>query len=207
MSDEEGRKEEGEGRSEQLAGGGEQLGERRPNANYKLSNTNSQDGLHFYYNRERRLENSSEAVKGLYSGNKQMRFSLFGPLLADKPRRVLFVIVVFMCAGILALYFFGYFDTVYLLDGNKIDITATAFENNAIIIVKKTADKKDAYSGAVDIAVAPAESDNLNIFYHRVFFSMEKEEEYRFAVPFDDAELLMVLQNEKESLKLKIKPD
>ena len=184
----------------------------RPNSKYKLSynSNNSDTGLNFRYNRERRLESAPETVKGLYKSNNQNRFSLLGPLLADKPRRMLFVIIILLSLSILALSIFGYFDTVYSLDGNRIDITAAGFEGTTIIILRKTVQNKDAYSGAVDIAVSPAiqtAEDNINIFSHRVFFSMESEEVYRFAAPFDSKEILMVIQNEKESVRLKIKPN
>ena len=171
--------------------------EKRPNANYNLSNQNStkneKEGLVFYYNREKRLENSPEAVKKLYRNEKPVRFSLFGPLVADRPRRVLFVIIVLMCGGILTLLFTGYFDITHELDGNKIEISSVSYEGNTIITLKKTAQKKDAYTGAVDIAIAPEDSDLTNIFYHRIFFSLENIESYKFVAPYDTPELLMVI--------------
>ena len=115
-----------------------------------------------------------------------------------------------MCLGILALSFFGYFDTTYILDGNKIEITATGFEENTYIVLKKTAKNSNAYTGAVDIAVTAviqSEEEQLPVFYHRVFFTLEKEEVYRFAVGSNAPELLIVLHSEKDSLNFRFKPE
>ena len=192
---------------------------RRPNQNYNLSRDSCEappEGLTFYYNRERRLANAPESVQNLYKEQKRTRFGLFSVLVADRPRRFLFMMIVLLCAVILVLSLSGYLDTSYTLGGNKLEINGTLFEGSTIILLKKKAEKSNAYSGAVDIAVsvpmllqddvsAPLEED-YPVFYHRVFFSMDKEETYRFAVPFDQGELLMVLQSEKKTLQLKLIP-
>jgi len=186
----------------------------RPNAKYSLSNPDgklkSGEKLTFYYDRERRLENAPESVKKHYNNEQPVRFGLLQSLIADKPRRFLLIVIVLMCVGILALSFFGYFDTSYILDGNQINITATGYEGTTIVVLRKTVKNKDAYSGAVDMAVSVVvlpEQDQYPVFYHRVFFTMENEEVYRFAVPFEAAELLLVVQNEKNTLNIKFKPE
>jgi len=198
---------------------------KRPNAKYKLSpdkrneaaagsfrgegsgSVNTQD-IPFYYSRGRRLEKAPEAVRSLYYDNKPVRFGLFHSLIADRPRRFLFAMIILLCVAILLLSIFGYFDTSYLLDGNKIDAAAASYEGSSIIIINKTVRNKNAYSGNVDIGVSPAvgEEDAYSIFTHRVFFSAEKEEVFRFAVPYDNPELLIVLQNEKNIVQIKINP-
>jgi hypothetical protein len=191
----------------------EELNGKRPNARYELSNRGGSrtpdEGLTFHYNRERRLENAPDAVKNLYKEQKSNRISLFGPLVADKPRRVLFAIIILMSAVILGFTIFGFFDTSYTLGGNRIDITAAGFEDTAIVVLRKTG-KKGAYYGAVDIAVSPviqSSEEQYPVFYHRVFFSLADEEVYRFVVPFDNSELLMVLQSERETLQIRFKPE
>ncbi|MCL2185068.1 MAG: hypothetical protein FWB86_04325 [Treponema sp.] len=191
---------------------------KRPNAKYKLSNPDNtaktEDGLVFYYNRERRLENAPEAVKTFYKNqNTNSNFNLFGPLLADKPRKMLFFSIIFLCAVILILSFFDFFNNDFILDKNKIEITAAAYEESTIVVLKKNRKKDDAYSGAVDIAVTPflqpkfpEQEDQLPVFTHRIFFTLENEEVYRFAVPFASDEMIMLLQNEINSLQLKFKP-
>ncbi|MDR1837217.1 MAG: hypothetical protein LBQ89_06110 [Treponema sp.] len=186
----------------------------RPNANYKLSKpdgyTPTEEELNFYYSRERRLAKAPQSVKDLYTGKKQNRFNLLRPLIADKPRAILFFTIVVICLAILLLSILGYFDKSFSFDGNKLEISGIRYEEITIVMVKKTVKSRTAYSGAVDIAVSPVvqnPDDQYPVFYHRIFFSLEPEEEYSFTVPFDDAELAMVLHSEKSALKITIKPN
>jgi len=184
---------------------------KRPNANYQLSKPDgavSSEGLTFYYNRERRLEKNPELRK-LYQDDKKGKFGLLGVLIADRPRRFLFVIIILMCLATFVFLVFGYLDTSYKINGNKIEVTAAIFENSTIIVLTKIAENANSYTGSIDIAVSPvihSPDEELNIFSHRIFFSLEKEETYRFAVPFDSGELLLVLQSENSELRVVLKP-
>lgn len=187
---------------------------RRPNAKYKLSKPDNavnikEEDLTFYYNREHRLKKAPQAVRNLYTEKKVYRFNLLRPLIADKPRAIVFITIIVICATIILLSILGYFDSSYSLDGNNIEISAAKFEDMSIIVLKKTYKKgASPYSGAVDIAVSPAESgedEEYPVFYHRIFFTLETAEEYRFAVPFDSASFAIVLKTEQNFLQLKIK--
>ena len=183
-------------------------GTSRPNANYKLSIPDDvvpEEGLHFYYNRQRRLAKAPQAVQDLYKEQKKTRFGLFGVLVADRPRRMLFVSIILLCVLIIVLSRMGFFDNKHILDGNRIEITGIGFEGTTIVNMRKTVEKKDAYTGAVNIAISveTQQQEQYPVFYHRVFFTLEKEEAYRFAVPFDSPELLIVLQSEKSNLQFK----
>ena len=194
--------------------GGQGTGQ-RPNMNYNLSypdnKTPAEEGLTFYYNRERRLENAPDSVKNFYKEQAAPpRFGLFHSLVADKFRRSLFVVIVLMSVLIFMLSRMGYFDSYFSLDGNRLDITGTRVEDITIVIIDKTVRNQRAYTGAVDIAVSlpvQSEEDDYPVFYHRVFFSMENREQYRFTVPFNAPELLMVLQTENSTLHLRFKPE
>jgi len=190
----------------------------RPNANYQLSKTDKEgdadakEGLTFYYNRSRRLEKAPQAVRDLYSTEKkQTRFSLIRPLIADKPRAFMFFTIIIMCAAIFLLSIFGYFDNAFSLEGNKLEISGTVFEGTTIVVIKKTVkNKNDAYTGSVEIAVSPVvtgEDEQIQVFYHRIFFTLEPVEEYRFAAPYDSSEQLMVLQTENSSINVRLKPE
>jgi hypothetical protein len=184
----------------------------RPNAKYKLSKGDNADitreeELTFHYNRERRLAKASQAVRDLYKEQKFNRFNLIRPLIADKPRATIFFSIIILCTAILLLSVLGYFDKFYKLEGNKLEISGTVFEGTTIITVKKIINSRlSVYTGAVDVAVSPpVETDEqYPVFYHRLFFTFEPEEEYHFAVPFDSTELLLVFQTEKSSLKIKL---
>jgi hypothetical protein len=185
---------------------------KRPNAKYKLSKPDNapvpQEGLPFYYNREHRLAKAPKDVQDLYKEKKPRRFGFIQVLIADKPRKILFFSIIVICVMIWVLGLLGYFDLSYTLDGNKIKISATAFEGTTIVVLNKSIKDKsrNPYTGAVDIAVSvPVQTENdIPAFYHKIFFSLEKQEQYSFAVPFESNELLMVLQTEKNTLKLKI---
>ena len=188
----------------------------RPNLKYKLSKSDDalpgeNEELHFYYNRERRLEKAPQSVKDLYKEHPKTRFSLFRPLVADKPRKILFFSIVVLCIMIWIISLLGYFDSSYSLEGNKIEISATVIEGITIVEIKKSHDALlRSYSGLVDIAVSiPLEegNDEASLFFHRIFFSPETEEQFTFVVPFDNPLLLMVLQTENSSLRLTFNPD
>jgi hypothetical protein len=193
-------------------------GKQRPNAKYKLSKGDNsrppEEGLPFYYDRARRLAKAPKDVQDLYKEKKPNRFGFFTVLVADKPRKFLFFSIILICVMIWLLALLGYFDSSYTLDGNKIEIFATPFESSTVVVISKTVKNKNAHTGAVDIAVSVPVSvkddavvqteNNFPVFYHRVFFSLEKEEKYSFAVPFESGKLLIVLQTEKYSLKIKL---
>jgi hypothetical protein len=193
-------------------------GSQRPNAKYKLSKPDDaeppKEGLTFYYNREHRLAKAPGYVQDLYKEKKPNRFGFLGVLVADRPRKILFFSIILICVMIWLLSFLGYFDSSYTLDGNKIKISGAVFEGATIVAINKKVKNKNAYTGAVDAAVsvpvslsdgAPVQTENnFPVFYHRVFFTLEKEEQYSFAVPFESGELLIVLQTEKQSLKIKL---
>ena len=213
----------------QLSDNGEQLAangglpenKQRPNAKYNLSHPDKpvepgeQENITFHYSRERRLTKAPQAVRDFYTEPKQTRFNLFRPLVADKPRAMLFATIIILCVIILIFSNIGLSDTSYVMDGCKIEITGTRFEGATILILKKTvrtgiaAINSTPYSGAIDIAVSPVTDGDKEfpVFYHRVFFTLDSTEVYRFAVPFDSPDLLLVLQSEKSSLQFKIKPE
>ena len=190
----------------------------RPNASYKLSKPDpvgdlspEDEKLVFYYNRERRLAKAPEAVRNLFNAPKRQSFNLLRPLIADKPRLILFVTIIIICLVIVVFSLLGFFDSSYSLDGTRLLIQGNKYEQTSIIVVKKTLKKGNnpVYTGAVGVAASPvinSEDEEYPVFYHRIFFTLEPEEEYRFVVPFDSPELILVFQSEKSTLKVKIKP-
>lgn len=197
----------------------------RPNANYQLSKQNpGKDELVFYYNRERRLAKAPQAVKDLYREEKPKRFGFLAPLLGSKPRAMMFGSIVLICVTMLILSVLGYTSDSYDLEGNQVAVQAIRYEGTVIVALKKTVKKNalfrsaGAYAGAVNIAAFPAKansgqdpspSDELTevppVFIHRLFFTLEPQEDYRFAVPFDAEALALVLQTEKKTLSITIR--
>jgi len=193
---------------------------KRPNAKYKLSHEKIQGPeVVYHYNRERRLEKSSQAVRDLYTEPPRRRFGFLHALTGSKPNAMLFGTIVFLCAVMLIFSYFGLAGDSRELDGNIISVKGKNYEGTILIEVRKT-HRKDRfarnikpYTGAVDIAVfLPAKSGKeqniqpTNIFRHRIFFTNEQEEHYFFTVPFDQGELAFIFQTEKKTLSMTIKP-
>ena len=194
---------------------------KRPNANYKLSREHiDPEDIVYHYNRERRLEKAPQSVRDLYREEKPKRFSLLRPLVGSRPRAMMFFTIVIASIMIVAISYLNLASDTYDFDGNQLVVQAIIYNNTVIVSLKKSV-KKDAfsrlnkpYNGAVNIAVSPAikaGSDQImrpeDIFYHKIFFTAEVQENYSFAVPFDAGELLMVFQSETKTLNLKIKPE
>lgn len=186
---------------------------KRPNEKYALSGQNkpaNEEELNFHYSRERRLEKAPQTVRNLYE-RPLHKFSLIGPLIADKPRATIFFTIVFLCVVIIMLSIFGFMGKSYYLEGNKIEITATVIDDVTLIILKKNINANEPYAGSVNIGVSPVkpiESDvDFPVFYHSVSFTLQEEERYSFTVPFNEERLAIVLQTEKSSLEMIIKPE
>jgi len=201
----------------------------RPNANYKLSKENTPDEtvneeIVYHYNRERRLEKAPQSVRDLYNTPQAPvnRFNLLKPLVRTKHLTMMFISIVIISVFMLAISLLGLVGDSYDLDGNQISIQALRYEGIIIVTVNKTVKKTGlarfsrsdpAYTGAVDIAVQPAMTgadhgwQPTDIFYHRIFFTFEPEENYRFSVPFDVEELALVFKSETKTLSLKLKAE
>jgi len=189
---------------------------KRPNSNYNLSYPDKPEGeskesATFYYNRERRLASAPKAVQDLYKETKPGRFGLFGVLVADRPRRALFFTILILCAIIIIVSRIGLLETTAVLDGNKLDISGTIFEDATIVLIKKTARKADAFTGEVNVFVSEHDMSKseevMPVFSHRIYFSLEKNEAYRFAVPYNSGELWVFLENDKSKLLINFKPE
>jgi hypothetical protein len=198
----------------------------RPNAKYKLSKPDNGQSIYggdkpvFHYSRERRLEKAPQIVKDMYSQDQKPkgRFAIFGSLIADRPRKALFLSIVILIMIVFILSVLNRLDNYYAMDGNRLDINGVRFEGNTIIVIRKSINKKSRspYTGAVDIAVTPAqqpaeiiplEEGEISVFYQRIFFSLENEEEYRFVVPFDTQYLVMVIQTERSTMNIKLRTE
>jgi hypothetical protein len=192
---------------------------KRPNANYKLSNVNINEAeIVYHYNRERRLEKAPQAVRDLYQEQPRRRIGLVYTLVGNKSGAMLFGTIVLLCIMMLLLSFFGFTGDSRELDGNILSVKGKNYEGTVIIEVgKKPRKDKFArsvklYTGPVNIAVFPPaktgrEQSQHDIFYHKIFFTNESEEYYRFSVPFDQSELTIIFQTEKKALSMTVKTD
>jgi hypothetical protein len=187
-------------------------GRRRPNAKYPLSEKKPGDEeLVFYYSRERRLSAASPPVKALYVETPKKRFGFFRSLTATRPLAMLFTSILFLCAAIVIISIVNPAGTAYTLGGNRITVEAVEFGGETMVALTKTVtDTENAYTGLVDIGAAPALSgenagEDYPVFTHRIFFSLNAKEEYRFSLPFEAAKLLILLQGEQDTVRFTIK--
>jgi hypothetical protein len=194
---------------------------KRPNANYQLSKENvNGEELVFHYNRERRLAKAPQAVRDLYKPQQSRRFNLLKPLVSTKPLAMMFASIVIVSVLILVISALGLAGNSYNLDGNRLSLQAIQYEDTVIVAVKKTLPQSvfarlsssTAYTGAVDIAVQPvikaaANQKPQGVFYHKIFFTLEPEEIYRFSVPFESGELAIVFKTEQKTLGVTLKTE
>ncbi|MDR0554584.1 MAG: hypothetical protein LBG76_07290 [Treponema sp.] len=182
--------------------------------------------LVFYYSRSRRLEKASEAVRRMNDLSPVPRQGLFRTLVATKSRALLFISIMLISAAILVMSLLDTGGstggitggstggtTGAVLGGNRLVFSAMNYGDAAFIVIKKTAQETDAYTGIVDMGVsipltkeaesrgaaAPAE-------FMRIVFTGEAEEDFRFQVPFTGEELLISMRAGENRLNYRIKP-
>jgi len=190
---------------------------KRPNAKYKLSHEKIQGPeIVHHYNRERRLDKSSQAVRDLYTEQPRRRFGFLHSLTGSKSNTMLFGTILILCAFMLALSYFGLTGDSRELEGNILSVQGKNYDGTVLIEVKKTLGKNKfarsikAYTGAVNIAVFPPsktgqeQSQPADVFFHKIFFTNEREEHYSFSVPFRQSELALIFQTEQKTINMTI---
>jgi hypothetical protein len=184
---------------------------RRPNANYPLSEKKPGEELHFYYSREERLAKAPPSVRALYEEKPKKKFAFFRTLTATRPLSMLFASIMILCAALMIISFFNLAGG-WSLGGNTLTLEAMKFRGETVVALKKTVKNPEgapAYTGPVDIGVSPAASGEdaaaAPVFTHRIFFTLNAEEEYRFSLPFEADALVFVLMAEEDEARFKIK--
>jgi hypothetical protein len=167
--------------------------------------------LVFYYSREDRLAKAPKPVQDLYAEGPKKKTGVFRSLTATRPLAMIFTSIIFLCAVILVISILGLNDGGYALGGNSVTVSAVKFQGQTIMVLEKTfKENQEAYTGVVDIAVSPAASQGSDpseppVFTHRVFFSLNPKEEYRFSLPFEADDLVMVLMGEQDTVQFKLR--
>jgi hypothetical protein len=162
--------------------------------------------LVFYYSREKRLEKASQAVRDLNETSPFRRPNLFRTLTATRSLSLLFASMVTLCAAVLILSRFSGGGEV--LGNNTVRVSAVTAGEKAYVTIKKTA-KNDAYTGPADTAVSlAAEGEEAPpVYVERFYFTPEKEETFRFSVPFTGKKLLVLMETGTERALFTVRPD
>ncbi|MDR3249017.1 MAG: hypothetical protein LBT39_09560 [Treponema sp.] len=167
---------------------------KRPNEGLPLSEERvSDEGLQFYYSRERRLSKAADSVRALYEEPAaRPKFSLLRPLLSSRPNAILFGTMAALVLITLVMSFTNFTNRGQDYYGNRISVSALRYDGAALITLKKNIrNAAAAYTGAMDITVSPAKTEGASPAFHRVTFSSQGTEEFRFSVPFEEQELLL----------------
>ncbi|MDR2071692.1 MAG: hypothetical protein LBP81_09800 [Treponema sp.] len=152
----------------------------------------------FYYSRERRLARASEAVRAINEPGSAMRGGILRVLFATRAGTLLFVTIVILCVFMLFLYYTR--DRSELkIGGNRITISALYYSGKTYIEIKKKALGDDYYTGTVDLALSIPQKlmegeTEAPIANQRIFFTLEEDEEFRFALPFNAPKLILLVQ-------------
>jgi hypothetical protein len=179
----------------------------RPNEGLPLTESkNAEDAMIFHYSRERRLERAPQSVRALYENPKMDKFNLLRPLISSKPRAMLFIFILILTAISIFMSMYARSEGNRILGGNAISVSAIRFEGTTIVVLKKKIQNRDSpYTGEVNIVISPEGTESPIVEPYRIFFTLKEEEEYRFALPFENEELLLYIQGEKDSLEFKLK--
>jgi hypothetical protein len=171
----------------------------------------------FYYSRERRLARAPQSVRDLYDTSSASRPTLFKALTGGTRSGAMLLITIVVVSFVIVVLSRGLKESGGTkLGGNTLTVSALSFPEQAnettyIVLNKKTGSEK-AYTGTVDVAVsiykkAGEAGEDMPIATHRVFFTLEPEEDFRFSVPFTGPELILMLRAEDELATLQVKPD
>lgn len=182
-----------------------------PNEGEALSENRKEEGLPFYYSRERRLSRAPAAVQALYEDTGKPGFSLLRPLVSSRPNAILFGTMAALILIVLVMSFSGLTGGKEYR-GSRISLSASRYDGAVVVVLKKTVVGGEAYTGPLALTVSPLNGPSgAPVYPHRVVFSSRKTEEFRFSVPFDEPELLVELSGDTgdsektDSLAFKIK--
>jgi hypothetical protein len=165
--------------------------------------------LVFYYSRERRLARASEAVRAINEPGPAMKGGLVRVLFATRAGIVLFITIAVLCAFILFVHYTRGRPDLQIA-GNQLSISALGYSGSTYVEIRKKALGDDGYTGAVDLALSIPQKlvdaeTAAPIVNRRIFFTLEGQEEFRFSLPFDAPELILLVQAGDEIVSFQVK--
>ncbi|MDR0585837.1 MAG: hypothetical protein LBG26_01205 [Treponema sp.] len=171
--------------------------------------------LTFYYSRERRLERASPEVRALNEFGPSQKTGLFRTLTSTKPLTFAFLSIITACAAMILFSFLNNSSRTRVLD-TEIVVSAIKGDGKSYLTLKKTVTGKDPYTGAVNIAVSvkknpPSDPSRENIlpdpmYLETLYFSLEKEETYRFTAPMTGETLLVLAVLNNQTVLFTVNP-
>jgi hypothetical protein len=163
----------------------------------------------FYYSRERRLERASKAVQAINKPGPAMKGGLVRVLFATRSGTLLFITIVILCIFMLFIYYTRDRNSGVKIGGNSVSVSALRYSGSTYVEIKKKGLGDDYYTGTVDLAVSIPQKliagEEAPIVNRRIFFTLEEQEEFRFSLPFDAPELILLMQAGNEIKTFQIK--
>jgi hypothetical protein len=163
----------------------------------------------FYYSRERRLARASDAVKAINEPGPPMKGGVIRVLFATRAGAPLFFTIVILCVFTFFIWYTRARSDLKI-GGNQISISALRHSGATYVELGKKAPEDGCYTGAVDLALSiPQKLMGAGmaapIVNRRIFFTLEGREEFRFSLPFDAPELVLLIRAGDEIKSLQVK--
>ncbi|MCL2193201.1 MAG: hypothetical protein FWB78_07385 [Treponema sp.] len=200
---------------------------KRPNANYKLSKTGTYPiEITHHYDRDRRLEKAPKSVQDLYyKEDPPRRAGLFRNAPGGKIQLFTMIVIFLISMMALIITIIGRDGDTHELEGNRVTVQAIRYEGMTIMALRKMTGNtrtflglrpgRPAFTGGVSVEISPVSPPVSlpmtytepfgNIFFHRINFTEESPEFFRFAIPFDADELELVLSTENRVLSVRVR--
>jgi hypothetical protein len=156
----------------------------------------------YYYSREHRLEKASKSVREY---NNSPGLSPSAKAFRKNKGNVLTLVAILLISAMIMIYAFfsGSSGASLTLGNNSVILNIVEEESVLVLSVEKNVPNgKEAYTGAVDVAVSPIlpEGEEIPVFAHRIFFSMNSPEVYYMVLPFVSERIMIILQTEYETI-------
>ena len=168
--------------------------------------------LVFYYNRERRLERASPEVRAMNEGTPLIKGGFLRSLTSTKPHLILFVSIVTIFVWILIVSGISGSRGSLAIGGVTLRFSAGGGAEPFILVKKTIADSGEPYTGGVYVGVTPfltspgnRDPADIPVFTDRLFFTLEREEEYRLALPFGAESYLLLFQAGDQRASIRVK--
>ena len=165
----------------------------------------------FYYNRERRLERASPEVRAMNEGKPLIKGGFVRSLTSTKPHLILFVTIVMISIWILVFSNISGSRGNLAIGGATLRVSAGGGAEPFIVIKKSVADG-EPYTGLVYVGVSPfikssgkRDIADIPVFTEQLFFTLEREEEYRLDLPFSAESYLVLFQAGEQQASTRVK--
>jgi hypothetical protein len=164
----------------------------------------------FYYSREHRLKRASPTVRALYEDAPKP--GVVRNLMGRKSNLFLLVSILMVCVMLALSSRIPKAEKEINLGGNTVSLVIARNDGGtlSVFIQKTAASSGESYTGEVAMAVSPVipkqdKEKTPEIYADKFFFTPAEEEGYRFDLPFEGKDFLVILQtaNERQGLRIK----